>query len=73
MFSALRRLPKSAPMGARFMSGHSIEHAIAETDKWKKISLGARCMTAPPPPHHVAVLSTPLSLLNAFTVRALLP
>mmetsp|Transcript_39610 Transcript_39610/g.79170 ORF Transcript_39610/g.79170 Transcript_39610/m.79170 type:complete len:128 (-) Transcript_39610:487-870(-) len=40
MLSALRRLrsPPAAPAGVRFMSGHSIEHAIAETEKWKKIS-----------------------------------
>ena len=34
----LGRLRLLAPRGARLMSGHSIEHAIAETDKWKKIS-----------------------------------
>ena len=32
----------SVPRGVRQMSGHSIEEAIAETDKWKKISFGAR-------------------------------
>merc|ERR1719335_1475367 len=26
------------PRGARFMSGHSMEHVIEETEKWKKIS-----------------------------------
>lgn len=38
MASLLRRLSPLRPAGARMMSGHSIEHAIAETDKWKKIS-----------------------------------
>jgi len=39
MSSALMRSVRSLrPTGARMMSGHSIEHAIAETDKWKKIS-----------------------------------
>merc|ERR1719240_457868 len=35
---ALRSRMALRPTGARMMSGHSIEHAIAETDKWKKIS-----------------------------------
>merc|ERR1719161_1222829 len=36
---ALRaRTLMQAPARVRMMSGHSIEEAIAETDKWKKIS-----------------------------------
>ena len=35
---ALRRLSLRAPKGVRQMSGHSIEEAIEETAKWKKIS-----------------------------------
>merc|ERR1719473_550317 len=32
------RLFRPPTQGVRMMSGHSIEEAIAETDKWKKIS-----------------------------------
>merc|ERR1711865_843878 len=35
---ALRRLSMRAPTGVRQMSGHSIEEAIQETAKWKKVS-----------------------------------
>merc|ERR1719231_2186893 len=39
MLAAMRLRNSLRPQqGVRFMSGHSIEHAIAETDKWKKIS-----------------------------------
>merc|ERR1719482_897968 len=38
MSAMLRSVRSLRPTGARLMSGHSIEHAIAETDKWKKIS-----------------------------------
>merc|ERR1719473_1861144 len=42
MASAMRALSLRARFpqkpGLRFMSGHSIEEAIAESDKWKKIS-----------------------------------
>mmetsp|Transcript_28941 Transcript_28941/g.49444 ORF Transcript_28941/g.49444 Transcript_28941/m.49444 type:complete len:112 (-) Transcript_28941:434-769(-) len=37
---ALRRLALVRPAGVRQMSGHTVEEAIAETSKWKKISYG---------------------------------
>jgi len=38
MQALMRLRTQFAPKGVRHMSGHSMEHAIAETDKWKKIS-----------------------------------
>ena len=38
LISGLRRALVRPPMGARFMGGHSMAEAIAETDKWKKVS-----------------------------------
>merc|ERR1712087_153849 len=36
----LRRVGTIRATGARFMSGHSIEEAVAETKKWQVISYG---------------------------------
>jgi len=38
MQALLRARMALAPKGVRMMGGHSLDHAIAETDKWKKIS-----------------------------------